>query len=439
MMKTRIFLILVFLLAGQAFSKIRVGYIVTAAAAQNMSNVYNWVSMSHAFLNQSYANTGFSQPNSNVSAILAYVKVDASYNETGKSYTTMLNDLNGTSDPYFTDVPSDRSMYGVDVVVLVTNNSTLCGQAFAIAAPTSSAYVATYWGCDDGYSYSNIGHEIGHLHGARHAPIQDNSNSTINGNTVTYVHGYCNTMYQFADIMTGNYSSCPSNNTRLNYYSSTSVLILDLYTGGEAVKSDVGRMYQEYFSRLSNAQSIPTGMSGCKDIKAKEFGDVVTTGNIDWYQAVNPCVVNSTGRLALRSPNGTTIKVQNFQAPQGAEMRIVVGGSAPLSKQSSEAQANPPIESRTKPQSSLLSGRMESGMLHVSGRLFEEGKIVSLQVFDLHGKMLYESPLSGSGSGASIPWTLAGNRAVYLRFSTPGSTAMAKPFVALNGASFSME
>lgn len=437
-MKLKLIAILTCLLASQAFPRIRVGYIVTSAAAARMPNVYNWVATANAFMNQSFQNTGFPQPNDNVSSVLGYMRVDP-YNEAGASYQTHLNRLENTLDGHMDYAINAMVQYGLDVMVLVTDDSEACGRAKGIA-PAFPFLAATYWACDEAAAYSNIGHEIGHLHGARHAPNQDGSNTTIDGTSVAYVHGYCDATNGFADIMTGNYTSCPSTATRRNYYSNPRML-QNGFAAGEATRSDVARLYTNYFYRVSNGRSIAAGMTRCvEDFHPDRFQDIVATGNIVWHATSPRCIAHPGSRTHMRVAAAHTVSFAEFEAREGSELRVIVGGSDPLTKpavpgpEAGEPDPAPAAAVRR------LSGRFEGGRLHVGGTAFAGGA-VRLEIFDLKGKRLHEAALreTAMGGGASLPWSLGMNRAVFLRFALPGNGSAVRRIVALEGAAFSMD
>lgn len=432
-MMARTLLLLACLLAGEVHSRIRVGYIVTSAAAGHMSNVYNWVSLANAFLNQSYQNTGFPQPASDVGAILAYVRVDP-YNEGPGGFFEHLTRLAGTADGYFDYIHAERVRYGLDVVVLITDDPEYCGMAYTFAAEPYQAFAVTYWPCDEGQSHSVIGHEIGHLAGARHAPNQDPDNTVIGSSILTYVHGYCDDVHHFADVMTSNYTSCSYANARGNFYSNPGML-WNGFSAGEAVRSDVARLYREYFYRLTNAQAVPAAVSGCVNLQPTDYRDAVATGNINWSTTGARCIAEPGSRLALRTGNGGTVTLQEVEIREGAYLQVAVGGADPLGKEAAGEIRQEPRPEAVRP-APPLTMRMDRGRFHAGGKMFAGGIPVSLRVHDAGGRFLQANTLSAEPDGsASMPWTLPLNRMYYLRFSAPGRPDVVKPFIAILGGS----
>ncbi|HEX8693853.1 MAG TPA: M12 family metallo-peptidase [Longimicrobium sp.] len=188
-----------------ALSQINVLVVYTASAASAAGNIASKIQLAVDETNQSYANSGIS---------INMVRVNTSqvtYSETGKSFSTHVNYLKGTTDGQMDNVHTLRNTYAADVVLLVVNDSEACGIAAAINATASSAFAVAHYSCITGY-YS-FGHEIGHLQGARHDRFVDGTLSPYQ-----YGHGYIPSTKNWRTIMA--YGNNCSNCTRIQWWSS---------------------------------------------------------------------------------------------------------------------------------------------------------------------------------------------------------------------------
>ena len=158
--------------------------------------------------NQGYLNSGI-----NASVRLAHT-YQVNYNETSRSYDTILAHFSGKSDGFMDDIHGLRNSKAADVAVLIINQSAYCGLADDIMATVDSAFALVHYDCATGY-YS-FGHEIGHLLGARHNHETDNS-------VEPFAHGHgCRNGNEWRTIMAYNCpvaDGCP----RLNYWSNPNV------------------------------------------------------------------------------------------------------------------------------------------------------------------------------------------------------------------------
>lgn len=144
--------------------------VVYTSAAQTNSGDIN------GLITQAVSETNGSFTNSNVWARVRLVGTMAtSYNESGRSFPTMVSDLMGTSDGQIDNVHAQRDAVRADVVVLVMNQPSACGRAAEIGANASQAFVVVHWDCATGY-YS-FSHEIAHLLGARHDEPTDTTDT----------------------------------------------------------------------------------------------------------------------------------------------------------------------------------------------------------------------------------------------------------------------
>ena len=150
--------------------KVLVAY--TPAAAAAAGNIGLLINTAISETNSAYSNSGITPR-----VQLAH-SVQVSYTESG-SHDTDLTRFRGTADGYMDNVHALRNQYRADVMVLLINNTSLCGLASAIPATATTAFATVHYDCATG-NYS-FGHEIGHLQGARH----DNDSGGP-----SYAHGY---------------------------------------------------------------------------------------------------------------------------------------------------------------------------------------------------------------------------------------------------------
>lgn len=188
----------------QAVSTINVMVVYTASAASAAGNIASRIQLAVDETNQGYANSGI-----NISMNRVHT-AQVTYSESGRSFSTHVSNLRGTTDGQMDNVHTLRNTYGADVVVLVVNDSEACGIASAIGATASSAFAVAHYTCITGY-YS-FGHEIGHLQGARHDRYVDGSTSPY-----AYGHGFIPSSKGWRTVMA--YGNNCGNCTRINYWS----------------------------------------------------------------------------------------------------------------------------------------------------------------------------------------------------------------------------
>lgn len=394
-------IILLCILSSTCYARVRVGYIVTKSAAAHISNVYNWVVAAHAFLNQGYINSGFAENDPNVSAILGYIRVDSSC--TNDTVCANISRLADSSDGYFDYIFDDRITYNLDIIILVGNDARWCGYSF-LAPDPNAAFVYLWWHCVDD-DLSSLGHEIGHIIGARHHIQVDPANTVIEGDTFTYVHGYCaEDTLCWVDVMVDNYP-CTSAGYGGNYYSDPDSLDPGTHRPrGDTTYADIVRFFSEKFYRYSNLHPIPaTRDYSNSTVYNNDFNDMVATGNI----TSSNCQVLNGGGLQLRSNTGIYITPGNtgFSVNYGGYCSIVAGGNEPLGKRR-VSQGNP---HRPNTVSDLVS----RNIIHTYGRnnniiisyslKSQPSNDVEVQLFDLTGRTLYKKVGMPSKNTLSIP------------------------------------
>jgi hypothetical protein len=188
-----------------ANTTVNVMVVYTAAAAAATSNINSLIQLAVDETNQSYVNSGV-----NITFNRVYTG-QVTYSETGRSFSTHVNYLKGTTDGFMDNVHTLRNTYAADVVVLVVNDSEACGQAAAIKATATTAFAVAHYSCITGY-YS-FGHEVGHLQGARHDRYVDGTLTPYQ-----YGHGFIPASKTWRTIMA--YGNNCSNCTRIQYWSS---------------------------------------------------------------------------------------------------------------------------------------------------------------------------------------------------------------------------
>jgi len=187
-----------------ALTQINVLVVYTASAATAAGTIGSKIQLAVDETNQSYVNSGI-----NINMVRVHT-AQVSYSESGRSFSTHVNYLKGTTDGYMDNVHTLRNTYAADVVVLVVNDSEACGMAAAIKATASSAFAAAHYSCITGY-YS-FGHEVGHLQGARHDRYVDSSTTPY-----AYGHGFIPSAKNWRTIMA--YGNNCSNCTRIQWWS----------------------------------------------------------------------------------------------------------------------------------------------------------------------------------------------------------------------------
>jgi hypothetical protein len=187
-----------------ALTPVNVLVVYTASAATAAGNISSKIQLAVDETNQSYVNSGI-----NISMTLAS-KAQVTYSEAGRTFSQHVSALQSTTDGIMDNVHTLRNTYAADVVALVVNDTEACGQAAAINATASSAFMVADQSCITGY-YS-FGHEIGHLQGARHDRFVDGSTAPY-----SYGHGFIPSTKTWRTVMA--YGNNCSNCTRIQWWS----------------------------------------------------------------------------------------------------------------------------------------------------------------------------------------------------------------------------
>ena len=156
-----------------------------AASADIGSEIRLAVSTSNAV----YANSGIP-----ITLNLVGSQQVSGYDESARSYETILNDLTGTSDGRLDTVHSLRSSLKADLVVYLTERSEYCGLAWLYNGYPQYAFSVVTRSCATS-NYSFV-HELGHNMGAEHDRYV-----TGDASSSAYNYGYVDTSTRFRTIM----------------------------------------------------------------------------------------------------------------------------------------------------------------------------------------------------------------------------------------------
>jgi hypothetical protein len=214
----------------------------------------------------SETNTGYQESGVNTQLYLAHAYRHPTYDESSRGFDGTLSDArNGV----ITNVHSNRSTYGADVVAVLIDDSQYCGLAY-VGPSKTLMYSVTAWNCATGY-YS-FGHEIGHNLGLLHDRGTQNSCNDSN-----YNYGYRDPAGSFRTALayscrTGQCDNIQANGcTRINRYSNPNFQYNNkaLGTSGEdnARKvNDVRKQVAKYYEHVGG-QTTPTATPTASPIK----------------------------------------------------------------------------------------------------------------------------------------------------------------------------
>ena len=187
-----------------ALTQINVLVVYTASAATAAGTIGSKIQLAVDETNQSYVNSGIT-----INMVRVH-SAQVTYNEANRSFSQHVTALRSTTDGIMDNVHTLRNTYAADVVALVVNDSEACGQAAAIKATATTAFMAAHYTCITGY-YS-FAHEVGHLQGARHDRYVDASTTPY-----AYGHGFIPASKSWRTVMA--YGNNCSNCTRIQWWS----------------------------------------------------------------------------------------------------------------------------------------------------------------------------------------------------------------------------
>jgi hypothetical protein len=185
-------------------------------------------------VNESYRNSGIG----NVALRLVHTQ-SVDYDTTAQDQFTHLYTMVDGLGP-FKGVRKLRDEKRADIVGLIIDNPNGCGLSTRIRPDSDEAFFVVHHAC--AATTMSIGHEIGHILGARHDRFIDESNVPV-----AYGHGYVNGT-KWRDVMSykEGCGGCP----RIPFWSNPRVLYKGEPTGTPA--ADNARLILELAERVSN-------------------------------------------------------------------------------------------------------------------------------------------------------------------------------------------
>ena len=214
---------------------IRVIVAYTASAAKHYTDIEtDLIALAIEDANQSFRNSGIG----NVQLEVAYA-YQTTYVESGSHFEHVFRFANN-NDGYMDEVHELRNTYAADVGLLIVDDANGCGLAAEVYARPERAFAAVHHGC--AANMYSIGHEIGHLIGARHDAALDDSTMPF-----AFGHGFVQgkqwrTMMSYKDSCDG----C----IRLPLWSNPQVTVQGMPAGDAT--SDNARVIAEQAARVAN-------------------------------------------------------------------------------------------------------------------------------------------------------------------------------------------
>ena len=281
--------------------RVLVLYTQNATSSPSVSNIKNTILTAVALTNQSFVN---SQINYQIELVYAG---QTNYTESG--FYTDLYRFRTSGDGYMDEVHTLRNKYSADVCVLLINDTTYCGLAPGIGVAENMAFcvVSTRGTCaTTNYSF---GHEIGHLVGCDHDPLNESSN-----NLFAYGHGYVHPSKTWRTIMAykpENTNYCP----RLLYWSNPNVTKDGVPMGTVATHNNA-RVWNERSNTVMAFRQPDNNVTfTSNDMPNTQYADVIAKQNITTSGTVN---VNSGNTLSMRAGNSINLQ-PGFSVQTGAE------------------------------------------------------------------------------------------------------------------------
>jgi parallel beta-helix repeat protein len=213
-------------------SVIHLMVVYTQKAANESKNI-------NALIQLAIDETNLSYEQSNIRTRLNLVHVDqVDYKE--QDIVSDLKHLSVKNDGYMDEIHALRDLYYADIVAMIERSNNYCGVSY-LNPCADYAFCVVSVKCATGY-YS-LGHEIGHLFGARHNPEADPQNLPY-----PYGHGYLYVNGWRTIMSYNNASLCPNGYCqRILHWSNPGIRFQDTYTGSYSTHNN---------SRVLNESSI---------------------------------------------------------------------------------------------------------------------------------------------------------------------------------------
>jgi hypothetical protein len=213
---------------------IRIIVAYTAAAARHYMDIQtDLIELAIEEANQSFRNSGLG----NVQLLLAHA-YQTTYVESDTHFEHVFRFAND-HDGYMDEVHALRKRYAADAGILIVDDANGCGLAAEVYARPERAFAVVNHECAT--NMYSLGHEIGHLIGARHDAALDDTPMPFN-----YGHGFVagkawRTMMSYKDSCDG----C----VRLPVWSNPNALVHDMPAGNAT--SDNARVIAEEAARVA--------------------------------------------------------------------------------------------------------------------------------------------------------------------------------------------
>jgi len=263
------------------------------------------------------ANTAYANSQVNISLRLIGTSL-INTSESG-SFNTDLIRLTSSTDGIWDDLHLSRNSLGVDLVVLLTNNTTSCGLGWVMSSPNvpdaDTGFSVVSRQCISNYSFV---HEIGHNMGAVH----DQTNSTYPG---VYSDSY-GWRFTGGSGQVWRTVMAYSPGTRLNYFSNPSVLYDGVATGGLNVANNARtlNLTREIVAGYRSSSAAPTPIPNPTNTPTTE----TPTGAGGGGGSVNPPVPTPFELVPTPEPTTTVPSGYSFELrlqKKGNALHLVVG------------------------------------------------------------------------------------------------------------------
>jgi len=208
----------------------------TPGAQGNVADIDATIQLAVAEANQSYANSAVRLKLNVVDSFLVPLS------ESGKDFDTIIAEFKANPT-----VQQRRDSKGADLAVMIIDKNDFCGMADAIMADASTAFAVVHYDCATGY-YS-FAHELGHLQGARHDPVNDPTSMPF-----SYGHGFqhLSPPPAWRTIMA---YACSGGCPRLQYWANPNVQYNGIPMGHSATNDDA-RVLNETASTVAGFRSV---------------------------------------------------------------------------------------------------------------------------------------------------------------------------------------